>query len=607
MWQFRKLSEGELERNPHEAEFFNVGGIDKTDALVREIIQNSLDAKLNGSDSILVRFTFGKHKKYDNDVYYNGLLPHVEDCVLLPQEYAIDDKATFLTIEDFGTCGLDGPVKRTEMEKGQGGNYYNFWWCEGKSQKTGVKAGRWGLGKTAFHVASAMRSFWGYTIRHDDNRKLLLGKALLKTHKHNGHIYDYYGYFAQENYDPIETEKVIQGFRNRFAITRNKESGLSIVIPLPDNDISYDAIIRSVIIDYFFPIIKGMLTVEVKYDSSTVVLSDSTLRGIANEQDWKNSRWSDKPVDSLMEFLEDAATIPDKEVITLKMPLGTPKMKEELFGDEINEARMLFAKNKLISMRIPVEIFPKDNPKINSLFEVYLKKDDVLDKPDEFYVRGGITISEIKMLGNRRVRALLSAQDEGVCAFLGDCESPAHTDWKERTEQFREKYHLALGTLRFIRSSMANIVRILDQPPPGLERDFLQDLFFFEEEAEEPVPPEKVTPPEPPPSPKPSIFEIGKIMGGFRVVLSKKDVSLPFKANIRVAYDIRRGNPFNNYYPMDFELTDTAMDITVSGGTIIEILQNHMRISVEKDSFELRVTGFDIHRDVVVDIREEIE
>ena len=607
MWQFRKLSEGELERNPHEAEFFNVGGIDKSDALVREIIQNSLDAKLPGTSSILVRFTFGKHEKFDGDVYYSGLLPHLEDCGVLPEEYAINDNIPFLTIEDFGTCGLDGPVNRTEIEEEQGGNYYSFWWCEGKSQKTGLNAGRWGLGKTAFHVASSIRSFWGYTVRHDDTYKLLLGKALLKTHKRNGYVYDYYGYYAASNYDPIDESKELEKFCNRFAITRGNEPGLSIVIPFPVSEITYDAIIRSVIIDYFFPIIKGMLAVEVKHDSETILLNGSTMREIANSQEWKNSRWEDRPVDSLMEFLEDAATIPDEDVIPLKMPVGIPVMKEELFGETLNESRMLFAQNKLTSIHVPVKISLKGDTEVDSHFEVYLKKDDTIVKPEEFYIRGGIAISEIKMLGTRRVRALLSAQDQGVCAFLGDCESPAHTDWKERTEQFKDKYHASTSTLRFIRSSMANIVRLLDQPPLGLERDFLQDLFYFEEEIQEPELPVKVKPIEPPPPPKPQIFDIREIIGGFRVVLSKKDIGLPIKVSIRVAYDIRRGNPFSNYHPMDFELTNAAMNIVMSGGTITEILGNHIKMSVEKDSFELRVAGFDIHRDVVVDIREEIE
>lgn len=602
MWKFRQLTEGELERHPHEAEFFNVGDIDKAASLVREIIQNSLDAKSPGIESVRMLFTFGNHDKADVDNYYSGLIPHVESSGLLPQYYGESGNISFLTIEDFGTTGLDGPVKREEIKDGGVSNYYNFWWCEGKSQKAGQSAGRWGLGKTAFHVASDLRSFWGLTVRQDDGRGLLLGKSLLITHQLNGGFFDYYGYFAGGGYNPIENHDVLQDFHNKFALTRNGEPGLSLVIPMPSAEINRSAIIRSIIIHYFFPIIKGMLIVEVTDGVSTSTLNASTLRDIAQNQDWTNSAWEDRPVDTLIEFLEDAVTTPEVDMMTLQMPSGSLKIKEDVFGDRLNEFRDRFTENRLLCIRVPAKIYPKEKPVAESNFEVYLKKDETLSRPEEFYVRAGITISEIRRLGNRKVRALLSAQDEAVCAFLGDCESPAHTDWKERTEKFQEKYHTATGTLRFIKSSMADIVRILDQPPPGLERDLLRDIFFIpegvEEELDVPKPPKKIK------RTKPQNFEAIQIPGGFRIALAVEGITLPIQALVRAAYDIRGGNPFSNYHPMDFQLSDENISITVNGGNISQVTQNQIVADVTQDDFGLRVTGFDEHRDLIVDVRE---
>ncbi len=42
-WRFKALSIGDPERDPHEAEFFNLAGI--SEVIVREFIQNTLDAK----------------------------------------------------------------------------------------------------------------------------------------------------------------------------------------------------------------------------------------------------------------------------------------------------------------------------------------------------------------------------------------------------------------------------------------------------------------------------------------------------------------------------------------------------------------------------------
>ncbi len=110
----------------------------------------------------------------------------------------------------------------------------------------------------------------------------------------------------------------------------------------------------------------------------------------------------------------------------LQIPMGSLKIREDIFGEKITELRNQFTDSKLVCVKLPVKIQPKDKPADDSSFEVYLKKDKTLNRPDEFYVRGGITISEIKKLGNRKVRALLSAQEEAVCAFLGIL-NPRHT------------------------------------------------------------------------------------------------------------------------------------------------------------------------------------
>jgi len=153
---------------------------------------------------------------------------------------------------------------------------------------------------------------------------------------------------------------------------------------------------------------------------------------------------------------------------------------------------------------------------------------------------------------------------------------------------------------------MADIVRILDQPPLGLERDFLQDIFFIPESIEEAKEekPETSKLPKELPLPKPQIFKASLIPSGFLVVLSDKGVNLPVQAFIRTAYDIRRGNPFSNYHPMDFDLTNGTIKTAVTGGSIIDKGENHIRVSVSENKFELRVTGFDEHRDLVIDIRE---
>ena len=57
-WRFREMQPGEINVDPIEGEFFTTEAIDGiTDALVREAIQNSLDAA-EGSGPVTVRFSF---------------------------------------------------------------------------------------------------------------------------------------------------------------------------------------------------------------------------------------------------------------------------------------------------------------------------------------------------------------------------------------------------------------------------------------------------------------------------------------------------------------------------------------------------------------------
>jgi len=595
MWKFRILADGEPERHPHESEFFK--DMDVAASLVREAIQNALDARNVEGQSVCVRFIFGDHPIKSNDAYYEDLIPHLTSCTPLPQFEHNDDKMAFLTIEDFGTKGLDGPVTRAEVTN-EKGNYLNFWWSEGKSEKHGQSRGRWGLGKTIFHVASGVRSFFGLTVRSDDQRKLLLGKSLLTAHKHtDGKQYNYFGYFTGEDGKPIEDNNFLTDFVTQFRITRTTETGLSIVIPGLVEGIKPDGVIRSAIIHYFFPIITKMLTVEIWYNSKIVKLNSETIYDIANEQNWQGSDWENMAINPLMMFLLESSTKPAAEKICLKQPSRTLKIGEDSFEKTLEDARKLYSENKVLWIDVPIKILPAEGPEQMTHFEVFIQKDDSLREPDEFYIRSGITISDIKMIGSRHVRALLSAHDGPISTFLGDSESPAHTEWKERTEGFSKKYINARDTLRYVRSSMRELVKILEHLPPGLEPDFLQDIFFIPRNIETPPPPP------PPPPAQPRVFDIRKISGGFSITLADASAKLPLISTMKLAYDTKRGNPFSRYNPLDFDLAERPIQKQLTGGNITRCSGNSLEVEIMDSDFVAHVTGFDEKRDLVIVIK----
>lgn len=607
MWKFRMLGEGEPERSPHEAEFFNVGDLDASASLVRESIQNSLDAKLNSHNPVHVKFILGSEAKKKTNPYYSDLLSHVHSCGF-KLDAANKDQFTYLVIEDFGTRGLDGPIARTEVNDEQKSNYYNLWWREGISRKEGRDAGRWGLGKTVFFVCSELRSFWGLTIRQDDQRELLLGKALLKSHRHNGSHFDYYGYYCIGENQPIDDTNDITKFKRQFNITRINEPGLSIVIPFPVGDITQHDLIRAVIQHYFYSIIRGLLTVEVRSNLHSTHLDKQSIFEIASKIDWKGTSWENHPVSHLLHFIYNSANTPEHQFIILD-EFVLPKITEELFGEQLERARKLFSEGNLVPIKIPVKITLSDGAEVDSHFKAFIQKDEQLPKVEEFYIRSGISISEIRMVKNPNIRALLTAEDEQIARFLGDSESPAHTDWKERTEDFKLKYQNAVGTLRYIRSSLREITRILDVPSVGVDPDFLKDIFYIPEERGENLGDDEEPTIIPEIPQKQDIFTIRSQPGGFHVSLANKDLFEPFSSLLEVAYDTKTGNPFSRYNAWDFIFDTSKVGYgkilpQVKGAQIRVMERNKLLIWIESSKFEFKANGFDQNRDLVISIKK---
>lgn len=605
MWRFSTVPLGQPERSPREAEFFKDN--DLPSSLVRETIQNSLDARSIDKKNIFVRFTFETHPRKNVDPYYKDLLDHLRSCEF-ENSYQAGNDIAFLLIEDFGTRGLDGPITRDIGGVESKSNYYNFWWREGISKKEGRAAGRWGLGKTVINLSSQLRSFWGLTVREDDKKELLLGKALLRTHNHGGQLYNYFSYFSDaQDSQPLTMGAELSEFKRRFKITRGiTEPGLSLVIPLPKNTLTPESLIKSSIMHYFFPIMKNDLTVEIKNPDGIITLNSNTLSREAMKQNWEDTEWQNTPVERLMSFIEEVCNCSNDKVFDLLVLENQSKISAELFGDYLQTAKDLYAGNKLLAIRVPVKISSKKTNLLTSHFDIYMKKDDQLEKPNEFYVRAGITVSGIRLLrGN--VHALLHAHDEHVSRFLGDSENPAHTDWKERTEDFQEKYNAATATLRFIRSSLREISKIVDIAPTQIDHDFLKDIFYLEE-AEIGQTPDINPPPGPftPIKPSPRIFSLTQRHGGFRVTLSEENIALPFIALLRVAYETRKGNSFSNYHPFDFNFEGDSIKTQVKSAKLVSATGNKINIIIENRDFELVAEGFDKNRDLVVDIRKVI-
>jgi len=600
-WFFKEIEKGIPERNPRETEFFRVTS--PGEVVVREFIQNSLDARKN-QEPVKIKISLNSIRRENiNNFIANELKDHLYACSLIDgEEYP--ENISYILLEDFNTTGLDGPY---EPDAGDG-NFYNFWWREGISEKSGQRAGRWGLGKITYHIVSKIKTFWGFTIR-DDGKILLMGKALLKTHFIRGSRYHYFGYFSQDNFMPVDVSSILSQFKNNFGINRNNnETGLSIVIPLPVDEVNFDSIMKGVVQHYYYPLLAGRLKVEIQDNINTrgEELNSENLSEKASVIDWSGTEWGGINIKKILEFIRDSLNIQPVR-LQIHEP-ANPNIAPESFCGQIDAIKKIFLRGYSLRFEVPVTIRKTDRTEQKSFVGIILKRFPEFRKPFEAYIRSGILISEIKMLGNRLVAGLLIAEDPAICEFFGDCETPAHTNWNERTEGFAEKYVNAVKILRFIKKSMLQIISILDEPPQEIQVDFLKDIFTVPVGLEEREKEEEST--RPPLIPKeierkPAKFNVDAIQSGFRVTLNpeRTGFSFPFKTILKAAYDTRRGNPFSQYNEFDFDFAGASIKIETHNCYVKEKKNNILKLEITGGNFELRVTGFDPKRDLVIDIK----
>ncbi|HEX6159034.1 MAG TPA: hypothetical protein VF111_02640 [Thermoanaerobaculia bacterium] len=622
-WHFRSMDLGEMHVDPVHDEFFKAQ--DLADALVREAIQNSLDARIPRSRTpVRVRFRFaaGAHALHADAVreYFDGLEPHLIATAktthsILPRH---DEAVPYLLIEDFGTRGLTGdPHVDPELEppgEEKRNDFFYFWRNVGRSSKAEVDRGRWGLGKAVFTVASRIRTIFGLTRRFDDDRSLLLGQSVLKTHVLDGHRVYPYGFFAHIEKKtglplPFQEAILLERFADDFGVRRT-EPGLSIVVPYyRDDELSLDSITRSVVQQYFYPVLRGDLLVEVDDGTTVQKISSKTIEGLAADE--SNARLCAFTSWSLAQKDEERVVLPERGD-------GAPKWDENVLDTaRLATLRERFAAGERLAFRVPLLVKRRRSRPASAFFDVYLEHDESLRKPDHHFIRRGITIPDVRSPGDKAARALIVIDDPALSTFLGDAENPAHSDWSERADKIRTLYDHGPWTLRFVKNSASFLASLLARPPVGRERDFLADLFYVD--IPEDSPHEGRIPGRLPirgasgstPGGEEATAEgsttggvtISRIAGGFTIRGTEAAIGQPLRGE--VAYRVRAGNPFRKHSPFDFDLlTGEAIRIQSEGVQLHPTSVNAFALVPSAAKFQISMKGFDPRRDLIVRVTE---
>ena len=618
------MQPGEMNVDPIEGEFFSTEALDSlADALVRESIQNSLDARRE-SETLHVRFAFSNpQNELEGEAkarYLEGLMPHVRatQSGLLDLPSA-NEELSFLAIEDFGTRGLQGDPAQSEDEELNldvvRNDFYYFWRNVGRSRKHAAELGRWGLGKTVFPAASRVNSFFGMTVRSNDQLRLLMGQSVAKVHKLQGqrhYPYGYYGDFKGDFALPINDAETLDAFGAAFGLARGSEPGLSVVVPYPSAEITPEALVPSIIHHYFLAIMAGVLTAEVVGNGKRVTLDAKSLPTLAHELQSGNREF-----EGLLRLARWSMDVPADQTVALDIPpeKEAPRwVDDRLSPEQLARLREVLDEPAPIALRAPVWVKPSAGDAVLSYFDVFLERDDLLARGDDHFIRDYITVAGVRASLPKGYRCIVAVRDRALATLLGDSENPAHTEWQERSPRFRDRYRHGPSTLRYIKAVPREVLRLLTRPAEGRDYGLLRQLFSLEipeaAEAKDHAPQHdqvdgagadaatsaEIVGREP-------FFQLQKLGGGFRLSGTGAEQALPAAIRVEVAYEVRRGNPFAHYQTLDFELDRSPIDLVGSGVEIVRRNENELLFRPEQNDFHVVITGFHTYRDLRVRVK----
>lgn len=638
-WQFYQQSPTDPIHNPISGEFFSTEAVGNVaEALVREAIQNTLDARKKKADGlpqqaqacIYLSEAGGALPPTRAKRWFGSLWSHITAAGNgLRSHPSLDEPCPFLVYEDFGTVGLMGNPDEHRVVDGVANHFLNFFRAEGHSDKGEQDRGSWGVGKTVFPRASQISSFFGLTVRSDDGQQLLMGRSILKYHQVNDQSYKSDGYFGVQREDgfvlPTGNPATLAEFRTDFHVRRQSESGLSIIVPWyeasEDDGISRDKVLAAVLRGFFYPILMGGLSITVASPAEEIVLDANS---IIQKVESLGGRLAMEllPVIKLAEW---AQTRLPSEFRTLSAPSAdrAQTWTPELIPAEVAKSiRQSLAQRERVALRVPLHVQPRNHGPQPTSFDVFLEHSEN-DSERPVFIRDELIISDVKPPRVSQVRAMVVAQDGPLATLLRDAETPAHTQWNQNTSHFKDKYKFGTSVLKFVRFSVSEVLRIVNQseqqPDPSITIDFFSVPAPPEEESvparrrrSRQKPGADTDVPEPPTPPRPPRrFRIDKLPGGFAIRPGDPGAPLPPFIDVRVAYDVRRGNPLKKYHRADFDVSRAPIryDTQMNGVEVKQVAGNRILLAVQVPGFNLDVTGFDPDRDLYVkaEVKEAID
>jgi len=638
-WMFTKKLPGEKMRNPISGAFFSLDAVDHAGrALVRESIQNSLDARADGATGpvrvrIYVSGKAGALLPAKHQRWFQGVWPHYQSKNNgLNSESAprADQSCEFLVIEDFQTTGLTGDQEQHEDEPESKNPFFYFYRAEGATPKSAGSLGRWGIGKQVFPRSSRAQTFFGYSVTGDQPNGFLMGACILKYHELNGQTIRPDGYCAEERaiYQdqslaiPASDPALLKSFRSDFSLSRQPgQPGLSIVVPWLDcgtdeakNDFGSESLLLAALQDYFWPILHGKLAVTIEpFGASTPYTLDQQSFSETFNRLCSTGRVDVKTVRRMQSLVSLANSVLAGEARQFDLPPCPPNKPGWLEGSVSDtmqsNLRLALGSGATVSVNARLTVRIKGGAELEDTFACHLRKfDEFNERP--CFIRDGIIISDVKSPKLHGYSAIVHIQSGPLADLLGDSENPAHTEWQSSSQQFKEKYVYGGVVIEFVSTFASELLKQIFSANKELDKALLIDYFSDPGPEAESGKPEKPSPkkgkenpgipPKLPQEPVEGRPRLDKIGGGFRLGGASPGVKSGSVFRIRAAYETSKGNAFKAYQKPDFYFGDGFLSVSLEGCEEVESKFNSLAVRVVGDRFNVAVTGFDPNRDLVV-------
>ena len=569
-WKFEEYTEDSTKHDSSSDKFFK--GPPESESLVREFIQNSLDAS-NNSKTVKVIINEKKLNKRDMKEFLTDLEPHLKACKL--QEHNKEQQIRCIVLEDFNTKGLEGKNKD------------NFFKADNITNKT-EGGGSHGIGKAVFSATSKIKTFFGYSI-YGNNESIFQGRSVLKSHKIGDKHYRSYGDLKIK---PIEKyTKII----NMLFKRQNTEKGLSVVIPYCDVEI--EDIKQSCLEQFYMPIIDNKLELEIeneKINKNTLDLDDNLKIRLALE--YKTSNKKNK-----------LYSIKEKNWKDLSFP--------KLSKDFIDQKNPLF-------LSFEIEMLTKQGVRETGKVTLLIQKEEKADTLQTIdFWRDNLLITEAITRGKKQkgYSVILRLSDDHLSQLLRNLEDPGHTKWQTGSikPEIKEKYSNIPKLVTFIKKLPLEFIRQIKHQPLKQDSHFFSDYFpdisssgakqtkegkstSYKDSTQNKIPEE--------PQFQNFIYKAHKKGDGFTLKLKNQIHVPPDKLIVDVAYGTNRGDAFKNYDKRDFmfdeNITINLVDSGTNSGERKFCKENSVTYSIINEKFGISFTGFDPDKELKINIKE---